>query len=919
VLVSTDAPPTRTPRSPSIRLVRPAPATSTASLALALLGASVAAAHSPHDVVRMIELSPSFASDRTIVTSLLISENDYVGISTDGGRRWTHLGTPLAHKMIRRFAFSPDYSSDGTLFAAALNSGVWRSTDGGWTWSGPLPGPPSVDVHDVAVSPGFAADGVVLAATDAGLARSTNGGDAWSVVALGSPGEAVTFVRFAAGAPATAFAGNETVYRSLDGGQTWSTLAGFGTAPVRLTVSPGYPADSTLAVCFGADALEPGVRVSTDGGTTFSDMSSGLTDTRVNDVAIADDGTFFAVSDSVACFRADAALGSWSVFDEGFEVLAAQTESHYDAVAASPAFSSDGHVFVSGWEGFFTATDRGETWIQSEVYHQLVSRVLGISPDYPQDGQVYAGNYGGGPYVWDELQKRWSTRGFGLPYLFSAALAVSPTFAVDRTLLYGRNGLWKSTDAGANWTAVTPTGNSVVRGVEMSPSFATDGVAFMNRPGDGGTFRTTDAGATWTLHPALVNGEEAIAFSPAFALDGTVFAGVKEAAAGVLRSTDGGDSWVNVSGAIGSITITELAPAPSFASDGVIFAGTRRRGLFLSTDRGDSWVLLDGVPSGNRDLIESVAVSPDWTNDRTVYAVSLYDGVLRSTDGGATWETRNQGLPPDAKRKIVISPAFASDGTLYLTTHAWTYRSTDGGLSWWALPGYVRVNDRHQAVRHGGSWAVHYHSQDYGTETTASDVAGAWEELEFFGGNIAWIARCDDESGLADVFLDGKLEETVDLYSAQNEHRHRVFSRSLENGWHAIRIEVTGKGGAASSGSWVRSDGFEYLSVLADGSVHAGPGALSAAGALDQNRPNPFRPSTTIRFSLAARGPARLVVYDVRGAAVRVLVDAVREGGSHRVEWDGRDDAGRRVAAGAYFYELQAGSVRESRKMILVR
>lgn len=89
--------------------------------------------------------------------------------------------------------------------------------------------------------------------------------------------------------------------------------------------------------------------------------------------------------------------------------------------------------------------------------------------------------------------------------------------------------------------------------------------------------------------------------------------------------------------------------------------------------------------------------------------------------------------------------------------------------------------------------------------------------------------------------------------------------------------------------------------------------------ALAQNVPNPFNPSTTIRFALAARTPARLAVYDTKGSLVRTLVNETRGEGEHVVQWDGRDARGRQVSSGVYFYRLTAGSVVESKKMVLLK
>jgi hypothetical protein len=88
---------------------------------------------------------------------------------------------------------------------------------------------------------------------------------------------------------------------------------------------------------------------------------------------------------------------------------------------------------------------------------------------------------------------------------------------------------------------------------------------------------------------------------------------------------------------------------------------------------------------------------------------------------------------------------------------------------------------------------------------------------------------------------------------------------------------------------------------------------------LSQNFPNPFNPRTTIEFTLVRGGPARLEVFDVRGRRVAVLVDRELPLGDHRVEWAGKDSAGRDVASGVYFYRLDAGEVHQTRRMVLVK
>jgi hypothetical protein len=91
---------------------------------------------------------------------------------------------------------------------------------------------------------------------------------------------------------------------------------------------------------------------------------------------------------------------------------------------------------------------------------------------------------------------------------------------------------------------------------------------------------------------------------------------------------------------------------------------------------------------------------------------------------------------------------------------------------------------------------------------------------------------------------------------------------------------------------------------------------------LSQNYPNPFNPATIIQFTL----PDELIpihttlrIYNVLGQVVRILVDEPREGGHYQVIWDGRDSEGSEVSSGIYFYAVQAGEYRETKKMTLMK
>jgi hypothetical protein len=96
-------------------------------------------------------------------------------------------------------------------------------------------------------------------------------------------------------------------------------------------------------------------------------------------------------------------------------------------------------------------------------------------------------------------------------------------------------------------------------------------------------------------------------------------------------------------------------------------------------------------------------------------------------------------------------------------------------------------------------------------------------------------------------------------------------------------------------------------------------GAGAAVTRLYQNHPNPFNPRTAIKFSLAADGPTKLIIYDVNGRRIRTLVDSGLKAGAHEVVWDGSDDAGHTVTSGVYWSQLQVGAYSSNKKMVVLK
>jgi hypothetical protein len=96
--------------------------------------------------------------------------------------------------------------------------------------------------------------------------------------------------------------------------------------------------------------------------------------------------------------------------------------------------------------------------------------------------------------------------------------------------------------------------------------------------------------------------------------------------------------------------------------------------------------------------------------------------------------------------------------------------------------------------------------------------------------------------------------------------------------------------------------------------------AVPSAFALHQNFPNPFNPSTTIRYDVAhGGGKVKLQIFDVSGRLVTTLVDKYENEGQRKVTWHGCDNAGMRVATGTYYSRLTAPGITQTKKMVMLK
>ncbi|MFL2542526.1 MAG: T9SS type A sorting domain-containing protein [Candidatus Latescibacterota bacterium] len=208
--------------------------------------------------------------------------------------------------------------------------------------------------------------------------------------------------------------------------------------------------------------------------------------------------------------------------------------------------------------------------------------------------------------------------------------------------------------------------------------------------------------------------------------------------------------------------------------------------------------------------------------------------------------------------------------------------------------------------------------------------AGGIEQLKAFGA----VLRYDPN-----LLAFDKLAIAEDDWLTSGGRRAPLL-RVLDDAWGELVLGngitagdvVSGSGGLAELHFRLLGEASEARFDLVAGFVDRGDGVgrrvvqlgqaqvLPRDYYLGENFPNPFNPSTSIRYALPKKGSARLTVYDVLGRKVRTLVDDDKHrAGYFTAVWDGHDDDFHAVASGMYFYLLEAGRLREARKMVLVK
>jgi photosystem II stability/assembly factor-like uncharacterized protein len=563
-------------------------------------------------------------------------------------------GTNLGR--VNCIAFDPQKKK--TMYVCGADGGLWKTTDGGITWSPKFDFQPTLSVGDLAIDPKHR--NVLYAATSdpfgynvpfwggtysVGVMKSINGGTTWTHTNLNWTVSQNRTIRRLVMHPTNAkillAATSAGLYRTVNGGATWTQILPASTYDVEFQQNNG-------AIVY---ATTNQVLKSTNGGASFSPLSASCTGSRYNiEIARSNPQVLYTLCTNATVQKSTDAGATWAVVTAPGVTL----YGYYDNVlAVSPV--SENIVYVAGFN-MKRSTDGGVTWNGVPVAGHVDNHVLKFAPG--SSSILFSGN-DGGLFKSTDSGATWSSLNKGLAITQFYRIGISRTN--PDVMIAGAQDNGNMKFASGSFSNITNAD-----GMQGFIDWSDSNVIYAAIQ-YGGFYRSTDGGVTFTNVNTPASGAWVAPWCQDPTVAKTIYAGTDK----VYRSIDQGTTWTPLNGALAGIgQFTVLGVAQSNTQ--VIYAGNGTK-LYRTTNGGGSWTdITSGLPVATNFLTD-VAIN-DSNPDIAYVTFSGYvsgEKVYRTSNGGGTW-TNISGILPNMPVNSIVYQKGANDG-LYIGTDAGVY------------------------------------------------------------------------------------------------------------------------------------------------------------------------------------------------------------------------------------------------------
>lgn len=540
-------------------------------------------------------------------------------------------------------------------------------------------------------------------------------------------------------------------------------------------------------------AARAGIFRSADGGQSWQRSGAGMADPSV--VALAatneDDPTPFAATESGRLYRSVDGGQHWQEV-EGWAGLGVAT-----VLAPSPDYAQDGTIFAATVNGPFRSQDGGATW-ESSTFGLVDVEVLAmaVDPCFAENETLWIGTAGGGLYRSRNSGRSWRDAGIGLPDTAMQALLALPH--ADGTILYvgtEAEGVFRSLDGGNRW-------QPLLTGIGVNALAALPDGSRLMAATDEGILFSEDGGQSWQ---SAADGE-CIALALAVSASAQVLAATWQE--GIMLSADGGQSWQRLDG--GSLAV-HAPPLALLTPMGEIFVADLDGGWSVSTDEGASWQLVDVA------LEEPISALASSGADGDFVLMAGSGQTLFRRCNGEEWEALDIPLAID---QLAISPHYHADRTIFIAGDDGSlYRSTDDGASWQPLsPPWP---PRTLIGIHTASMAAHL--LIYAVSAQARDHKFAVEVWRSADGGESWTDLAGFEADAPVVPLLATDDAERSLFLATQNRLIRLFTPAdgeLAVDQHFLDADVRVTALVAHADTILAASNRGVWQRRADGSIH---------------------------------------------------------------------------------------------------